>query len=198
MKQNEFMNDYELVYMYRQNNDLALKLLIYNYKQRIWKQIYNFPSMLIRQNRDELYHICILKLIDALDTYRVDKHVSFYAYYMRIVKNVMIDYMKSASRYEYRLDETTNIFGFDVCDERGCYMKESLHYDAMKKLPHDITDVKELIAQSDIKQKDVANKMIDLRMMGYTYDEIAKKLHTTKYAIDYLMRKIRRQKNRID
>lgn len=198
MRKNEFINDYELIYMYRQNNNLALELLIYNYKQRIWKQIYNFPSTLIAQNRDELYHICILKLIDALDTYRVDKHVSFYAYYMRIIKNMMIDYMKSASRYEYRLDETTNTFGFDVCDERGCYMQESLQQDNDKKKKHDVDEVKELIAQSDIKQKDVASKMIDLRMMGYTYDEIAKKLNLSKYAIDYLMRKIRRQKNRID
>ena len=197
MKTQDMTNDYELVYMYRQNKDLALELLMNSYKQRIWKLIYQFPSILVKENRDEIYHLCTVKLIDALDSFRVDKHVSFYSYYMRIVRNMLIDTIKKQSRYEYRMDETTRVFGFEACDERGHYLKEAVEqthgFDDMT-----LVQIKDFIDHSDIRRKKEAFRIVEMRMQGYKYDEIAQELNINKYAIDYLMRKMRRNKNRID
>ena len=37
-----------------------------------------------------------------------------------------------------------------------------------------------------------------MRMQGYTYKEIAEKMHLSRNTIDYMVRKLRKQKDGID
>lgn len=64
-------NDYELLYMYRQMEDVALHLLMQNYSVKVWRMIYQHSTGMNQRNREELYQLCMIKLTEAIDSYQM-------------------------------------------------------------------------------------------------------------------------------
>ena len=191
-------NDYQLLYMYRQMEDVTLHLFIQNYSVKVWRMIHQHSTGMNQRNREELYQLCMIKLAEAIDSYQMDKQSSFATYYMKIVKHVILDYVKKQARYQSHIDEFTMLYGFEVCDESGHYLREGNEAfpHAKKELQNE--QLRQLLSESKVILKEREYQILAMRMQGYTYKEIAEKMHLSRNTIDYMVRKLRKQKDGID
>ncbi len=197
MKSYNIDNEYELIYMYRQSGDVALQLLIQLFSSRVKMIIQKRQSSFAYRNKDELYQLCMIKLIEALDSYRYDKAASFSSYYFTIIDHSISDFVKQQSRYSYHIDDYTKKYGFDIFDECGKYgVEERISADYLNIQFLDY--VNQMVDQVDIKSKDRAYQILMMRAQGYSYQEIADCLKISKNSVDYILRKLRRCKDRID
>lgn len=192
------MNDYELLYMYHQLEDVALHLLMQKYSSKVWFHIYQLTSLKSLHSREELYQLCMIKLLDAIDSYQIGKYGSFSTYYLKIVKHVIIDYVKKQNRYQSHLDEFTMLYGFEACDESGHYLKEANAEKSRMLLAKPQNEIRRLLKESNIQLSDKDYQIVYMRMQGYSYKEIAEKMHVPRNTIDYMVRKLRKQKDGID
>ncbi len=190
-------NEYELIYMYRQSGDVALQLLIQMLSSKIKIIIQKKQSVFAYYNKDELYQLCMIKLIEALDSYRFDKEASFSSYYITIIEHSISDFVKQQSRYHYHIDEYTKRYGFDIFDECGKYGIEE-HPKNKYSETEIIEYANQLVKKADVKSEKKAYQILMMRAEGYSYQEIADCLKISKNSVDYILRKLRRCKDRID
>ena len=171
---------------------------IFSYSVKVWRMIHQHSTGMNQRNREELYQLCMIKLAEAIDSYQMDKQSSFATYYMKIVKHVILDYVKKQARYQSHIDEFTMLYGFEVCDESGHYLREGNEAfpHAKKELQNE--QLRQLLSESKVILKEREYQILAMRMQGYTYKEIAEKMHLSRNTIDYMVRKLRKQKDGID
>ena len=83
-------------------------------------------------------------------------------------------------------------------DESGHYLREGNEAfpHAKKELQNE--QLRQLLSESKVILKEREYQILAMRMQGYTYKEIAEKMHLSRNTIDYMVRKLRKQKDGID
>lgn len=186
------VNDYEIMYMIYQNDETALRMLMDKYHESVRFIIYRYKGYRsVSWNYDDLIQLAFIKLIDAVYTYREDREASFSSYFLEIFRRAVIDQFRrnKAQRYSYEIANLS--MDMEVSDNNAQFQGVYVVDDHIETLY-----VNERI--QDIKQglSDVEQAVIDLRMRGYTYQQIAKQLNITKKKVEYTLRKIRNTKRK--
>lgn len=109
------MNDYELIYLIRhENDDHALSFMFQKYHKFIWKQIHLLQ--LESKEMDDFHQEGVLMLFKAIQKFDPDKNKSFTRYFELILKRQFYHMKRSLPKYTL----------FDHTDfvKTPCYLEE--------------------------------------------------------------------------
>ena len=188
------LNDYELIYQVRENDEIAYGLLMDKYS----KLVSMMAKKYLKLNRnigleyDDLYQEGMVGLIQALKDYNPNDTL-FYTYVSLCAAREMDRIIKSQKRKKRMifnnyislnkmiLDDSRNTIGDMIASDYNIE-KEFENKEAIKKVIDSIFDF-ELIDSS----------ILELKINGFSTREIASLLELSYKAVDYRMRKIRKK-----
>lgn len=95
MKEISEISDNELLYMLRQKSDIALSILIRKYHDDAQRSISrNVVGHFLLVNRSDFYQLTLIKLIEAIESFREDKEASFRTYYHKVLRYCFVDQIR--------------------------------------------------------------------------------------------------------
>lgn len=186
-QQQEAYTDSELLYLYRQGEEQALHLLLAQYEKRIRAIAYGYMkrNRLPKAEYEEMCQLAKIKLLQAVDTFRTDKEVSFAHFYGKIVRRACIDFVRQRRHgqlYMLSLQELEAQEG-DQIYLAACQQADDA----------DHAYLSERLQQQKAKLSKREAEILQLRLCGYTYGEIAAKLHLTRRQVEYALQKLRKE-----
>ncbi len=163
------IDDDELVYVAKRNNPLAFKLL----EERYLYHILYWCSVVYLDKGIKKYAIsmCYQLLYRCIDRYQFDKGV-FYAFY----RESCLNYLKSLYN-EQKLRRRNEITSDDLSNYSFTYILND-------------SDSFDLSFMDELNM--LEKRIIDLRIDGYTYNEITKQLDIDNKKIDNTLTKVRK------
>ena len=177
-------NDYELIYMIRENEE-AFDYLLEKYEPLLKRIASSF--VLKYQNRnieyDDILQQCRITLFNAVKQYDIDKEVLFYSYLLSSINKSVLKYIRS-NRYknnDYKYKDIQDINSVDV----------SSGYDPL----HNYIDYE--YEQEIIAFKNSLNileaSVFELRYNGFSYKDIAILLDISIKKVDNILVKLRKK-----
>lgn len=178
-------NDYEVIYMIKENDEESRNLLIKKYKPIINKISNKYISSVksFGVELDDLVQEGMIAFNKAINTFKDDNSVLFYTYASVCVERQIITYCtRNDSKKNYCLNHSYfDESYYSIADDKSLidnflsdYITES-----------DFTLYKNLL---DIK----CSSVFELRYNGFTYNEISKLLDISVGTVDARLNKIRR------
>ena len=177
-------NDYEVIYMIKENDEDSRNLLIKKYKPIINKISNKYISSVktFGIELDDLVQEGMIALNKAINTFNVENSVLFYTYASICIERQIITYCARAnSKKNYCLNHSyfdENYYSF--CDEKALidnflaeYMSESEF-----KFYKNLLDIK-------------CGSVFELRYNGFSYKEISQLLDISIGTVDARLNKIR-------
>ncbi len=188
-------NDYELLSYIEENNEEANNIIFKKYEplifivaEKIYKHCNNNGlelNDLIQEGR--------FGLNVALDNYNSSKNTTFYTYALSCIKNSIMS-MSASSRLQKNkiLNESISI-GFT--EDEQCKIKDYIYNNNSSSNPEQQIIEHELEQELTNKIGKVLTKLekkvFDLRISGFSYQEISRILNKDKKSIDNAMQRIR-------
>ena len=192
-----WLNDYELLYMIYQQDDIAFCYLVKKYSEEIKVVLRSYMRIKYRfMDLDDFYQIAICKLAETVFNFR--PHIcSFHTFYMNVLKNTMVDTLRKLNTYSSRCDIYAISLDMFVEEQPGMYsLVDALVDDTYPDTLDSRLNYHELMAlQKDFS--DLEKEIIVLRGMGNTYKQIGAQLKVTEKKVDYTLRKIRKLKEKL-
>lgn len=188
-------NDYELIQYISENNEEANTIMFQKYKpliQGIAKKTYQYASKYGLEMND-LIQEGMLALNDAIVTFSDQKETSFYTYAKtcierRMTRSAILSnglkhrFLNESLSLENTNDEGNNvIFEYLLKDER----------DNPEKILLKDEDRKEFMDLAEQKLTSFELQVLELKMSGFDYKEIANQLKKEPKSIDNALQRIR-------
>ncbi|MDD2592422.1 MAG: sigma-70 family RNA polymerase sigma factor, partial [Erysipelotrichaceae bacterium] len=182
--------DYDLIKRYHDNDYGAQKELLKRYERLIWYLVYQIKQRhrYIDLDLDDMYQEGLIALHDAIMNFDKDKNVPLYCLAKVCISRKINSFVKRFSRNIYQssfllvsLDSIINE------DERFCLhevIADENHYDVQYHLM-----IESYLSILDDRE----SKIINMRIQGYKYQEIARHLSITSKDVDNAIQKIRRK-----
>lgn len=188
-----YNNDYELLYLIRQKDEMAFTVLMNKYEET--------ASMLIKKyvgsyntglSNEDYLQMARLKLVQTIEDYREDQESSFYHFFCSVFHNLLIDcYRQSA--HERR------VVSLDYCiqEDDGSYClldimeKPNESFAVSYEFQYRVNSRKEILSNME-------KRILDLRALGYTYRQIADTLHIKVKKVDNTLQKIRKDREKAE
>ncbi len=185
-------NDYELLYLIRQKNEIAFMILMRKYERvaryLIQKYVGEDISLLIKEDYLQNGR---LKLLQAVEDYREDSNSSFYHFYCEIYHNLLIDYYRKSQRRNCAISLDEPIYGSDSNYCLLDIMESSADYISVSSESLERIQKRKAILNS------MEKKIVDLRALGYTYQQIADLLKINIKKVDNTLQKVRSDRQKI-
>lgn len=194
MKNNAYLdyNDNELLYMIHQEDEQALAILIQKYHSVIQYQIKKYQKKGV-YTIDDYYQLALIKLVHAIYHYREDKDASFHYYFMEIVRRSFIDHFRHCNSYNGFQEAYCISLDMEVHEE-GTYYTMMDFVNTPERREHIILEFLEYLQACKAYLKPIEIKIINYRLLGYSYRQIAHKLNINEKKVDNTIRKIRNKK----
>lgn len=133
-------NDFELLYLIKENCDIALDIMFQKYIPLINSRIKSFNIK--KRNRDDFFQEGLICLHKAISTYREDKNKTFTRYFDLILQRRFIQILKKESKNFYDveligdgelLSEPSKVYDYSLNDDfenikLSRFEKEVLNY----------------------------------------------------------------------
>lgn len=189
------LNDYELLYMIRQQDEMAFQYLFKKYEYYLKALIAeNWKCSFSLFDESDLLQLSYLKVLDAVDCYRENKDCSFLTYMTLCV----VRYLAGLRRMEIRhkppfslqneIREASRVVYEDRL-ENNQRLYEPSYYIEFKSL---LEKTKEFMNSLNEKDK----KVWECLTAGLSYKEAAKRLEITTKAYDNAVYRIKKKFNR--
>ncbi|MGX8832773.1 sigma-70 family RNA polymerase sigma factor [Amedibacillus sp. YH-ame10] len=189
-----YENDYELIYLIHSNDEIALRLLLEKYEGFAKATIKRYKKNMDRKIcYDDLMQLARIKLLQAVDNYRVDCDVAFFCYYADVFRNAMIDDYRERFTYKSACERFTLSLDMQVRDIYEQYTYLDIMESQTTEIPATVCD---RILKAKRKLSPMEKRIFDLRMQGYTYVQISQQLQINTKKVDNTLRKIRKQKRK--
>lgn len=190
MKEISEISDNELLYMLRQKSDIALSILIRKYHDDAQRSISrNVVGHFLLVNRSDFYQLTLIKLIEAIESFREDKEASFRTYYHKVLRYCFVDQIR-------RNNSNQALYDKEFKEYNTCIGEYHQQYALSDKQEKQKNSLYEAIGKDNTLFSELEKKIIVLRGYGYSYKEIAEYygIHTKK--VDNTLRKIRKYDER--
>lgn len=186
------VNDYEVLYMVRENDDNAQELLLKKYLPLIHKVSAKYSSYAKNHGveSDDLVQEGFIALSKACHTYREDSGVLFFTYARLCIERHLITYCRNMSSNRHY------ILNHSVGEENFCYMK-NFQSDPEEIYLH-FYEEKEFVQYKNSLDLEYSS-ILELRYNGFSYKEISRLLDIPVSTVDgriYKMRKALQNKTR--
>lgn len=175
MNLNELKDD-ELIFFIGLNSEEAFNMLANRYKQkalRLSKEFYTAYSN-PGVSLDELTNVCLEAVLKAAKGYKTSEFSTFRAYWAKIARNDMIDYVKR-NAYSYKRKEMIAFSLDDHPYENEDADMHSMVADSEKIVPNYtlLDDFIEIVKKTDFKMKQEDKKIFIAYLNGFEADEIS-------------------------
>ncbi len=190
----EQTNDYELIMLYREDDEYAKNILYLKYKFIIDILIKKYQKAIIILNIDmqEVYSECAVGFSDSLRSYQEDKDSTLPTFISLCVERRLNGLIRKYSREKYKVINDTYSLDY-FYDQFGRPLMDILTDNSNEPLGTmmEEEEYKELLTSIEkrlsTKEKDVFNFMLK----GFDYKQIAKILEETPKQIDNTMQRIK-------
>ena len=175
-------NDYELLYLAKENNEEAVKILYKKYYNLLHikaEKYHKFPKI----NKEDLFNEAILAFYSAIDSYEDD--TKFITYLNVCIDSALTNYCKSHNRYKNKvLNESKSLFEENLSalednklNPENIIMEETEYQILKEKIISALTWKEELI--------------FVLKVQNYTTKEIAEITDNNLKSIYNIIKRIR-------
>lgn len=194
------MNEYEILYYIRQNNEEASKMLINSFQKRIYCAIRRIKDKLnyrytTSDEDEELIHYCNQALLKAVERYQDYGKASFTSYATSCIEKAIRTYIRNKRTGANR--ELSNALPLDavMSEKEGLYYIDVVENNNPAFNPADsIHKIEQEMMKDFLKSKlsDIEYQVYELRLLGYNNREIAEKMNETPRRINYIYAKIKK------
>ncbi len=179
-------NDYELLYMVRENDDLSRDLLLKKYSPIINKIALDFFNNYKNYGYeyDDFYQEAMLAFNNAVVSYNENKNTLFYTFVVVCIKRALLSFTRNISSKNANYNLFVELNDSDLIDEKSNI--EDIFKDK------EIQDIcMEIIYNPDLSIKDTS--ILELRMNGFTWKEISILLDSSNSSIQFRFRKMKNE-----
>lgn len=195
-KDNEYLdcNDYELLYLISDNNEESNEIIFSKYKPVIEFYAKKYLPCVINKGIDynDLYQEGLIGLDSALENFKEQKNIKFSTFAFTCIERKILSAVKIASRKKHSvlndslsIDESINagdITYGDVISSDDINVEEKLIIKERQE---------ELDKRLNLDLTSFEREVYKLRISGFSYDEISKKLNKTKKSIESSLARIK-------
>ena len=188
-------NDYELLYLVSENNEDAKEIFFKKYKPFIIKKANTLYPQIKNKGYDinDLIQEGMIGLSQAINDFKEQKNVKFSSFASICIERQMLTFIRDVTRQKHKLLNDSLSIDSDT-DNRGIPLKDSISDDKNTN-PEDsfISEVEEKKLLEKVREKltDKEYEVFELRLHGFTYQEMAMLLNTTEKAIGGTIRRIK-------
>lgn len=190
----EKTNDYELIMLYREDDEYAKNILYLKYKFIIDILIKKYQKIIIVLNIDmqEVYSECAVGFSDSLRSFQDDKDSTLPTFISLCVERRLNDLIKKYSREKYKIINDT--YSLDYFYEQfGRPLMDVLSDNSNEPLGAmmEEEEYKELLESIEKILSKKENNVFNFMLKGFNYKQIAKILGETPKQIDNTMQRIK-------
>lgn len=179
-------NDYELLYMVRENDDFSKDLLLKKYSPIINKIALEFFNSYKNYGYeyDDFYQEAMLAFNNAVVSYDENKNTLFYTFLVLCIKRALLSFTRNISNKNINDNLLMELNEYNLIDEKSNI--EDIFKD------REIQEIcKEIIYNPELPIKDTS--ILELRMNGFTWKEISILLDSSNSSIQFRFRKIKKE-----
>ena len=192
-------NDFELLNYIYEDNEEAKDIILKKYDPLIYSKAKNFEKYIINRGYDlnDLIQEGRLGLINAIENFSGEKKATFYTYANVCIERTMLTIVKKANRTKHKvLNESISIDDENKFkDISSGYMKFIDNNPEEKLISNESIEELTNIARENLT--DFEMNVLDLKISGFEYSEIADILDNDIKAVDNATQRIRKKLNTI-
>ena len=190
-------NDYELLYLIEEKNEEAKDLFYEKYKPLVEMKAKRYYSRIQNAGYDlnDLIQEGMIGLSKAIKDYSEDKNVKFYTFANVCIERQILSFIRTVNRNKHQV--LNNSISIDASNEEtGLTLLDLLNNDASLNPEDEFILMEE---QEELKEKihqvltDKERDVFDLRLEGFTYQEIAMLLNITVKSVDGTISRIKQK-----
>ena len=188
-------DDYELLYLISENNEEAKEIFYEKYRPIIeYKSKRLYPC--IRNKGYELGDLIqegMIGLSKALNDFKEQKNVKFSTFASVCVDRQLITFIRNVNRQKHKILNDSLSIDTSI-DKRGRPLEEIIFDDKNRNPEENFIDIEseeELINKIRDILTDREYEVFELRLQGFSYQEMAFFLETTPKSIDGTMRRLK-------
>ena len=191
-------NDYELLYMMYQMDELAFYYLAEQYHAEIIKTLVSYMRLNYRYlDIDDFYQRALLKLYETVYDFKPNG-CSFHFFYMNALRNELVDQIRRLNKPNEVMARMAISLNAQIEDRKGTYcLADMVIQETYPETELGLTIRRDMIYVQAYLNPD-EKEVLRLRGLGYTYEQVANTLHITKKRVEYILRKIRKRKKTRD
>ncbi len=190
-KEKNKYNDYELIYMIRQNDDNAYSLLLSKYERLVFKLALGFckNNKLDTRFKEELVQLGFIGLYEATTLFKESCNTTFMTFAYLVIKRKMQNYY---TKY-YKIS------AYEMPYEEEIYVKET----AESYLPNYNSETPETIFFDKLQSEMILEAfdmlrpqdkvIIKYKLQGYSYKEIARFCNISTKQVDNALQRIKKE-----
>lgn len=187
-------NDYELIMLYRENNEDAKNILYLKYKFIIDILIKKYLKLIHVLNIDmqEVYSECSVAFSDALNNFQEDKDATLPTFLTICIERRLLCLIKKYNREKYKVLNDTYSLDY-YYEELGKPLMDVLTDNTNEPLGTitEEEEYNELIKEIKISLSKKENDVFSLMVSGFDYKQIAKILKETPKQVDNSIQRIK-------
>ena len=189
------LNDYEIIYMIGENDEIAKDLMYKKYMpvvNKIAKEMYPYAKKLGLE-LDDLEQEGYIALVKAMEYYDSSKNVLFYTYVVAAIKRKMLNLVRLNSAVKHQLLNNSISFDETVTEDGSTLFSFLEDKKALKPLElmesnESIKRIKNILFDLDIELASI----LELRINGFKQNEIATLLDLNRRNITNLLVKLKK------
>ena len=183
----EFISDYELIYMIRQNDQTAYRLLYERYLPLIWSKVYECHKQYydVLPDISDAFNACLITFHNVIYNYRLDRETLFGTYLYHCLDYCLKSYRRTTERYE------RNIVRGDLSDDFNVreMSDTSLKYDPVSV--HNVNEIMRTINELLESYSETDREIIYQTISGRKGVDIANEYNISRKKYSYIVKKFR-------
>ena len=188
-------NDYELLYLVSENNEDAKEIFFDKYKSIVElkaKKLYPYV-MNKGYELNDLIQEGMIGLSQAINDYKEQKNVQFSTFASICIERQIMTFVRDVNRQKHKiLNDSLSIDS--TIDKKGRPLME-IAFDEKNRNPEDslieLDEEVEMLAKIKSVLTDKEYEVFELRLQGFSYQEMALLLNTTRKSIDGTISRIK-------
>jgi len=188
------LNDYELVYQVRENDEVAYNLLIGKYSNLVGM----LAKKILRKYKylgieyDDLYQEGMMGIIKALKDYNND-NTMFYTYASLCARREIERFIKSHTRKKRIVFADSISINSYVNNNPDLVLEDAIPSDYNLEKEYEYIDLYEQIINKRFDFDLIDSSILELKANGFSTKEISKLLELTYKTVNYRMQRMKKQ-----
>ena len=181
-------NDYELIYMIRENDDSSKSILFKKYYPILVSiaNEYYYKYKQYGYDYDDFLQEAYIAFFNSLINFNENKNVLLYSYVIMCVRRKMMTFCKSISKNCKNISYNAYDEFIDILDARTDVYSMVNNFESEKMLRNAILDL-----------SFIDSAIVELRINGFSYKEISLLLEVPSSTIEYKYRVFRQKHKKI-
>ncbi len=178
-------NDYELIYLIKEDNEEALNILVEKYQPLIRKIASHYQKSYnhVKVEYEELIQEGNIGLIESIKSFKTDKEVLFFTFAFLCIKRKIYNFLKKTSTNK-------NIALLTSMSLEESIVKDSINYEEPLNLIEDEKFIDNIINFKN-NLDFIDSNIFELRYNSFSYIEISQLLNINKKTVDNRLVKIK-------